>query len=179
MVQHPERERDFHVSSPLVNDTQSFFHLKTFKFDWETVEDLKGTVIGATLGYSYGKVFDQGVRDGKLEIDWISTDLQNFHKLLAGRISLFPMNTLTGLDMIGKEFSPYLAKKIVYHPRPLRSEPLRLLISRATPEHKNLLDKFNQGLEELHRTGEYDEIANNYSITIDLKEVNDEKATEK
>lgn len=160
----PERERDFHVSSALVNDTQSFFHLKTFDFDWSSLEDLKGIAIGATLGFSYGDIFDRAFNDGSLEIDWISDDLQNFYKLLAGRISLFPMNTLTGLDMIAKEIPSDLASKITYHPRPLRSEPLRLLISRSTPRQGELLDKFNSGLAELHKIGRYGELMEAYSI---------------
>ena len=49
----PEREKKFLFSEPIGHGCHVFFHLKDFKFDWQTEDDLQGIKIGGTIGYRY------------------------------------------------------------------------------------------------------------------------------
>lgn len=153
---NPEREEKFYISDPLVDDSQSLFHLKTLDFNWKDIADLKGIKIGGTLGYSYGDDFDEAVKSKAIEVEWAPSDPQNFRKLLAGRITLFPMNTIPGVDMMKKELGAE-ADGITYHPTPLRSQPLHLLMSRAKAENERVIELFNSALKEIKESGRYSE----------------------
>ncbi|TWI65065.1 polar amino acid transport system substrate-binding protein [Desulfobotulus alkaliphilus] len=154
----PEREAAFYVSDALVDDSQSFFHLKDFPFDWEKIEDLKGVQIGATLGYDYGEDFARAYDKEEISVEWVSRDVQNFRKLLVERIQVFPMNTLAGYGILQTDFSEQDAARITHHPRPLRAEALHLLLSKKNPENAAVMERFNRGLKELKKSGRYDEI---------------------
>lgn len=156
----PEREKTFYVTDPLVDDSQSFFHLKDYKFDWNTIEDLKGIRIGATLGYNYGDEFAKAEKEKRITVERIPTDEQNFQKLLAKRIDIFPMNTLTGYSMLNKLFSPQVSGMFTTHPKPIRSAPLHLLLSKKIPDNERLLKLFNNGLQELKESGKYEQYLN-------------------
>jgi len=40
------READFFFSDPIIEETQCFFHLKSFESGWNTLDDLKGMDVG-------------------------------------------------------------------------------------------------------------------------------------
>ncbi|POR01015.1 hypothetical protein AU468_09115 [Alkalispirochaeta sphaeroplastigenens] len=160
----PQREETFFVSDPIVEDCQAFFHLRERPFSWETVEDLKGLVIGATRGYDYGEAFMEAWEEGTLEIEWVSRDIYNFRKLLFGRIDLFPMNTLAGYSLLGEHFSAEEVGRVAHHHTPLRSQHLHLLLSRTPGENRLLLEHFNRGLGELKRSGRYAELLSEAGI---------------
>ena len=154
----PEREATYLLCDPLILDSQSFFHLKTLPFRWASLGDLRGVTLGGTRGYSYGREVDAAIREGRLRVDWSGSDEANFRKLLGGRIRVFPMNTRVGLDLLRREFSPDVAASVTYHPKPLREEPLFLLLTRRNPRSEERLRRFNQGLKELKASGRYDEL---------------------
>jgi len=53
-----ERGQSFFFTDPVFPSIFGFFHLKDSTFDWNAMEDLKDTKIGATMEYSYGDDFD-------------------------------------------------------------------------------------------------------------------------
>lgn len=153
----PEREQLFYISAPLVDDSQSFFHLREFPFEWKTVDDLKGISIGATLGYDYGDAFTSAEKMGQLKVRRVTRDLQNFKKLFAKRIMVFPMNTFAGYAILHKNFDSKMVSLVTHHSLPIRSEPLYLLLSKKNPRNEQLIQLFNQGLKTLRKNGTYDQ----------------------
>lgn len=151
----PEREAAFYVSPPLVDDSQSFFYLKEKPFDWRTVADLGGLSLGATAGYDYGPEFAAAAASGRLSVQWVATDLQAFKMLLSGRIAVFPMNTHAGRRILAMEFPVEAAARVAVHPRPLRVEPLHLLLTRKQPLGAVLAARFEEGFAELKASGRY------------------------
>ncbi len=154
----PEREQVFYISAPLVDDSQSFFHLKEFPFEWKTIENLKGITIGATLGYDYGEVFAAAEKTKQIKVNRVSTDLQNFKKLFHKHIMVFPMNTFAGYAILQKKFPPEVVELVTHHPLPLRSQPLHLLLSKKHARNELLIQVFNQRLEILRKSGKYDQL---------------------
>ena len=129
-----------------------FFHLKTAPFNWQTIEDLKGMKIGGTIGYTYGQEFDRAVDSGKISIDWASLDLQNFKKLVAGRIDIFPQELDVGYGIIG-ELPETEAARITHHPKTIIETTHHLLFSKKIKKNRRLLHVFNTGLSDLREQG--------------------------
>lgn len=149
----PERERDFYLSDPVVEARYVFFHLADTAFDWQTIDDLAQWRLGGTLEYHYGEAFQQAERDGKLRIERVASDEQNFARLLARRIDVFPMDEAVGNTLLRKNFSARDQARIHVHPLPLRVDALRLLLSRKQPENAEYMRRFNLGLKDLRDNG--------------------------
>ena len=132
-----------------------FFHIKTTQFDWEDVEDLKGIVIGATLGYNYGEVFQVAEKEGVIRTERVTTDEQNFKKLLLGRFSVFICNFTTGYGILNKMYDRETVGLFSNHPKPISESYNSLILSNKT-ENQSRMVKFNSGLKKLKESGRYD-----------------------
>ena len=152
------REKDFHISRPLIQSEYVFFHHRDLDFDWEDPEDLQGYRIGITREYDYGEIIER-LRDmDGVHVEQASSDEHNFRKLLAGRIDLFPVDLFVGKEMIRREFASGQREQLTWHARPVRSGGLSLLLSRSIPENADRMDRFNKELERMHEDGETEEI---------------------
>jgi len=87
-----EREIDFYYSDVLIEGPIVFWHLKSYKFDWNTFEDLRGISIGAMLGEYYGDEFKNAEKSEKIRVERVPKEVQNFLKILAERIQIFPLD---------------------------------------------------------------------------------------
>lgn len=140
-------------SDPMVRGELVLFHRREQPFDWEHVEDLQGYRIATTLGYSYGLLFDEALRDGRLSVLQSNKDDTGFRLLELGRIDLHPQDRAVGYAMLRRLF-PVDGGGITHHPRYLNSEPLRLLFQRDHPESAELLRLFNAHLRRLAQRGD-------------------------
>ncbi|RMF14606.1 MAG: hypothetical protein D6758_11220 [Gammaproteobacteria bacterium] len=150
-----DREADFIHSDPVMNMKTVFFHLRTTPVpeDWSSLEQLRGFRIGATRGYTYTKDFWELAQQGTLQVDVVTDDEQNMRKLLAGRIQAFPIDELTGWDLLNRKFAPAQKDLLTTTRRPLVTGSGYLLISRKFPNATQLAEKFNAGLKMLKDEG--------------------------
>jgi len=149
-----EREKDLFYSDQIFSDAKVFFHLKENQFDWETFEDIRNLKICTTLGYTYGKAFDQFVKEGKINMAVVPKDRLCFKRVLIGRIDIFPMNLAAGYAVIHKNYPPEKASRFTHHPKPLYAKPYHMLMTKTNPERSlRLLKLFNQGLKKLKSSG--------------------------
>ncbi len=154
----PEREKDFYYSNPVVEDITNFFHLKTYPLDWESIEDLKGISIGATVAYHYGDAFEHAEKTGKIEVQRAAKDQLNLKKLLRGKIQIFPMNLEVGYYQLQRTFPPEKRQLFTHHPKPLYVKPLHVIFSKKIDKNKHRLALFNKGLKQLKDRGRIDQI---------------------
>lgn len=147
------RAERFHISDPVVESVYYLFHRKNLPFDWDTMDDLRGLKIAGTRGYDYGKAFQQAEANGHLQVSRITSDELGFRQLLAGRVDLFPLDKVVGFDMLHQHFSAAERAQLTFHPRPLRSDSLHLLLSREVPGNAELITRFNRGLAHLRDSG--------------------------
>ncbi len=154
-----ERKKDFYFTAPVIFSKKVFFHLKKYPFDWQTLDDLKGLQIGLIAQYSYGDAFDQAVKEGRLNAQYIYKDKFNLKKLLAKRIHIFAMEIDAGYSMIHSEFQPEQIDLITHHPTPLQQTPFCVIISKQiNPDRaKRLVASFNIGISRLKEKGLYDQ----------------------
>ena len=155
----PLFKNDFVFSDTIYEGSIHFFYLKNNlpKFDWATLDDLRKYRIGVIDSFVYSPEFQQAKLEGKLNIESVPNELQNFRKMLANRIDLYPGNLDVGLDALNRELSPEDTAKFTYHPKPLRTTTYHLLLSKKLKNHEVILDRFNQGLAMLRKSGKYDE----------------------
>ncbi len=153
-----ETREDFLVSEPISKTSIVFFHLKSTKFNWDSVSDLKGIKIGGTLGYDYGEDFMTALKEKKITVEYVSTDELNFKKLLHGRIQVFPNDKIVGYSQIQNNLHPDEIKRLTHHPKEFQINTLNLIISKKSKDSKFLLNKFNTGLKKLKSSGRYDQM---------------------
>lgn len=153
-----ETQAAFWVSDPVVNTSYVFFHLKSYPFHWESVYDLAGRKIGWTRGYQYPKEFMNAVNEGKIKVDIVTTDEQNYRKLLAGRIDIFPNDAIVGYAQIRKTFSPEEVQQFTHHPKELEKSTLHLMISKNCRNASLFLEQFNAGLKRLQDDGRIEQM---------------------
>lgn len=151
-----EREADFYFSEPLLDEQFVFFHLKSLPFDWQRFDDLTGMTLGGNLEHSYGPLFDEFMAQGKVKMERVSTNMQNFEKLLKERVVLYPQEINVGYASLRSHFSASDQAKITHHPKPLLSNYSYLLLPRSLASSPALMARFNQRLADYRKSGRYD-----------------------
>lgn len=160
------RAKSFYFSAPIVFRKMFFFHMKDFAFNWNTMEDLKGIPIGATLEYHYGKNFENAEKSGLITVIRIPYDELNLKKLYHGRLKLFVGDELVTTAMINRHFSFEQKSRFTHHPKVVDIGAYHLILSKAVSKNEQRIVQFNKGLEQLQASG----LLNKYRNEI-LKEV--------
>lgn len=148
-----DREQRFYVSDPVVESGYYLFYRKHQGFDWKSVTDLRGLRVAGTRGYDYGQEFQQAEASGELPVSRLTSDEQGLRQLLAGRIDVLPIDKVVGFDLLYQKFTSAERQRLSFHPKPLRSDSLHLILSREIPANAELITRFNRGLEKLRQSG--------------------------
>jgi polar amino acid transport system substrate-binding protein len=155
----PDHRKYFYLSEENITDQQwVFFHRVDHRFDWKTLDDLDGQVVGVTNEYVYSDAFNDVLQKGTVTFETASSDEANFRKLLARRITIFPMERRVGYTILQKNFSPDEQEQITNHPIPFQTFQPYLLLSKAVPQNEERIRKFDQGWRKLKESGRVDEI---------------------
>jgi len=159
-----ERKKYFYFCAPAIPHENVFFHLKSLKFDWNTMEDLKPFRISLTASYSYGKEFDTAVKQERLNTYIVYQDIVNIQNLLQGRIEIFPMDKEVGYALLRKTFPPKDQARVTHHPNPLQTTfPTVIISKQIDPDRaEHLVAAFNNGLKQLKKNGRHQEIISRY-----------------
>ena len=153
-----DREKEFYLSDPISEEKIVLFHLKSNPIkDWKTLDDLKNYKFGATRGYTYTTEFWKAAESKRLKVEVTDSDKQNFQKLLAGRIDIFPSGSVNGFTLLKKEFDASKSDIVSFHPKPLSEITGHLAFTRNGKNSENLMRIFNQGLAQLKKEGVYDQ----------------------
>ena len=73
--------------------------------------------------------------------------------LLANRLDAFPIDKVVAFDLLYSQFSREEREQLSFHPVPLRSDSLHLLLSRKVPGNAERMARFNRGLKVLQDSG--------------------------
>ena len=165
----PERAKDFMCSDPLYYEsTYFFFNKKKPLKHWRSLIDLQAFEIGATKGYSYTDEFWALANNGTLRVNTVITDIQNFKMLLKGRIELFPMAMLPAQYLLNEKLNKAEKEQIGFHHTPLLVRSSHLLFPKEAEGSKHLMKVFNQGLEKIKQSGEYESILSKRGTDTEL-----------
>ena len=159
-IKKPERENFFLYSDIVMVQKKVFFHRKDFNFDWKTLDDLGGYKIGSVHGWSLGEEFDKAQKEGRINVSFTNSDVQNFKKLLLGRIDLYPSELIVGYTTMQKITSNANMRLITNHKNPIMESNYYLILSKKIPQPRlnRLLKDFNKGLQLLKKSGQYEKM---------------------
>jgi len=155
-----ELEQNFYISDAVNESSVVFFHLKNYKFDWKSINELKGLRIGGTFEYEYSTEFMEAMNTQSIYVDLVSKDEQNYRKLKGKRIHIFPNDLIVGYSQIRNNFPPAEAKLFTHHPKELQSTTLNLIITKRGENAKIFINKFNSGLKKLKDSGKFSRMLN-------------------
>jgi len=160
-----EREEYAMFSLPYRQETMSLFVLKEnlTKFAFTSLQELTNTKfsLGVTRGYYYGDVIEALIENPKsssLAVQIANNDKQNIDKLLAGRIDGVLLDPYVGTDILKATGN---LDRVSLHAAPIKSDNIYLMFSKISSDQATV-DIFNQALQKLIDTGEYQEIINKY-----------------
>src|SRR5690606_12056125 len=106
-----------------------------------------------TLDYDYGEAFQRAEAEGRLQVRRMTSDELCFRQLLAKRVELFPVDKVVAFALLHEHFGAAERAQLSFHPLPLRSDPLHLMLSRKVPENAERIERFNRGLAALRESG--------------------------
>lgn len=153
-----DREPFYLFSAPLYVGRYALFHLKSRPLLWTTYADLKDVQMAATRGFGgMGDEFIKAERDGVIKVVRLTSDVQSFNMLLAGRVSAVPSDLEVGYVLLNKLYGKD-AQLFTHSPHLIRSSEYRLVISKKVKDGARLIEAFNEGLKALQMSGRYDEI---------------------
>lgn len=149
-----QTKKDFLISDPVMKSSLVFFHLKTHDFHWESTDDLKDLTVGLTRGYGYGDALLNAQQKNIIYTETVTTDEQNFMKMLSGRIDIFPNDRVVGYTQLRNSLKSD-APLFTHHPKEFEVRTLNLIISKNSKNAHLFLSKFNAGLKKLRDSGQY------------------------
>ncbi len=166
-----KREKDHYYSDVIMEESNVWFSLKETNFHWDTLESLKGKVVGARIGFTYTPEFYQAIEDGVFEAIFLETNLQNFKMLHSKRIDAFIENLDVGYYGLKQIDDFDKASLVTHHPKPVVVDTTHLLLSKKHVNSPYYLQKFNRGLQSLKASGRYQQFIDE---SRQLNSVNDD-----
>lgn len=151
-----ERLKKFIYTESYMDDEVVIVVKKGKEFPFTKDDDLKGKVIGAQLGSSFGPRFEKLKTIMKVESD--SADTTRMKKLYAGRID-------GGIFSLGKIGAVYSAKEagidpneVVVLPEAIAKDPNFMATGNSTASAKEKIDKLNAAIKALKADGTLNKI---------------------
>ncbi len=136
----------------------TFVKSKGSDFEFRGIDSLKGLTVGVVRDYGYGDEFMNATGFNR---EAAPDFLTNAKKVVAGRVDLTVEDEVVASSLL---MGTDLADKIAFTENALTVEPLYVTSGLANPRHKELIEAFNRGLEEIKKDGTYDRILGNYGL---------------
>ncbi len=160
-----ERIKKYDFSNPLYQEKIVVFVNTNRQFKFNSLEDLKGKVVGVNRGWSYGQKFDTARENKLFEVDIANNSTALFTRLAFNRIDCIILDKLSGEAFVKK--TKQLIKmnlnmnkdcNIITLSPPLTVNNAYLMIPKKL-KMSDFLKKFNQTLAQIHKDGTYEKIA--------------------
>lgn len=159
----PERLEKFNYSDSMFFDEMILVVKKGNKFNYNSINDLQGKILGARSGGKYGKDYENGIN----KIFTLDDDLKSnirFHKLLANRIDVALIGPgKAGLNAVLNDDLILKNKKEEFEvlDNPFKRDPNFLGFSKKL-DKTDFFEKFNMAIKKGYETGTFDKIIKSY-----------------
>lgn len=155
-----KREGYLMYSTAYASNEVKFIKRKGDTFEYNGLDSLAGKEIGIMRGYGYGDDFMNATTFKREATD---TFISNIKKLNSKRIDLTLEDEIVARNKIAKK-APELLNKIEFTKNFLSSNPLYVTSGLKNPRHKEIIDAFNKGLEEIKSNGTLEAIFKSYGL---------------
>lgn len=153
-----ERKKYFSYSEPYLFNEVKFIKLKGKPFNYETLDDLRGVIVGIVENYAYLPEFDSSNIPIKFSNRHV---IQNLLLLQQGKIDL----TLDDEWVIRHQLANYMPNAVdqfEFLDKPLAKRGLHLLVSLRNKNHEKIIADFNKVIKEMKEDGTIVKILNSY-----------------
>jgi len=153
-----ERVKTYDYSIPLYQEKLVLFVNKNSQFEFNTIEDLKGKVIGVNRGWSYGQEFDAARASKLFTVSIRNKPNDNFKMLDLGRIDCLILDQRSGdsyIRLLGIE------DQVTSLPKAFSINNGYLIIPKKL-KMKKFLNEFNSALETMQKDGTYNNIVQTF-----------------
>ena len=155
-------EEDFLISEPVYKISAHFFYNNSLDFSWRNVSDLKGYTISALIGGYYGDAFEAAEKSGEIKVVRVYDETENVKKLLDGSIDLAPLYITSFNYVLKTQGLGDKRSEFSYHPKPLFTNSVHLLMPKSNPQSQSNMALFNQGLKVIKSNGAMQSILNDH-----------------
>ena len=160
IYRNAERIKLFDYSEPIFEERLLLYVQQDKPFAFDQISDLHGKRIGVIRGWSYTDDFDQAVRSGKIRGQEGSSDEANLRKLASGRLDAVVVIELAGQRLRQLPGLEHLTAL----PQPLSINPTFLVFAKQAGQGE-LLQRFNQVLQDMHQDGSLQRLVNEATAT--------------
>jgi polar amino acid transport system substrate-binding protein len=153
-----ERLKIYDYSNPFYQEKLVIFVNKNNPFEFNSIEDLKGKVVGVNRGWSYGQEFDDARANNLFDVNIRNQPNENFTMLALGRIDCLILDEQSGesfIQIMGLE------DKVVSLSNAFSVTDGHLIIPK-TLKKEAFLSEFNAALEKIQKDGTYNSIVQAY-----------------
>jgi polar amino acid transport system substrate-binding protein len=154
-----ERLRKYDYSDPLFVERIAVYYHRDRPIIFSELPDLFGKRVGTLLGWSYGDDFDRARKAGKITVDEVPSDAQNFDKLARGRVDVVLAIEQVGTSFLRASGNTDILKSSIY----LVEQSTHLAFLRKT-DAARLLPDFNRALQDIRRNGVYGRILSQHNL---------------
>lgn len=161
----PQRDDDFVFSDPIIESHDYLYFLDGDQESYPNMEALEGTILGAPIHVSY-PLLEQMEAEQRLTIERVGTYEDLFGRLLHRRIEVISLEEHVGRYLMQALLDGEEMTRIAKSRFPTEERRYHLMISKRHPQSRLIVEKFNQGLEQLHRSGRYEEILNTLQLPV-------------
>jgi polar amino acid transport system substrate-binding protein len=148
------RSSKFLFSKPYLINSIKFIKRRGYPFQFRTMEDLKGQVIGIVKDYAYDDRFDRATGLTRFVNNHV---LENLLLLLQGQVDV----TLDDERVLRHAITQYLSSskdQFEILPNPFSQKGLCFAMSRQHPKYKEIIKAFDAEMDEMRGDGSYDRI---------------------
>jgi polar amino acid transport system substrate-binding protein len=151
----PEREAAFVYSQPVVSNRIELCRLRgRAPAHFTTFEALKPFTVGVVRGYAD----PPGLAAAGVHTESVTHDLQNLRKLAAGHVDLVLIDSRVAHYLIERNLGREGGSIECIQP-PVQEHPQYLVVSRSVADAATIVAGFNERLEEMRHSGEFEQIA--------------------
>lgn len=156
LYKNTDRVKKYDFSNKLFDEVQIVYVRSGNEFTFSGVGSLKGKTVGVIRGWSYGDEFDAAVKSGSIITEEVSSDEQNFKKLILGRIDA--MIAIRESASAAIAAGDYKDKVAALNP-PLSVSAAYIAFVKSA--HKiDIIDKLNKAIKAIRDDGSFDLIVN-------------------
>lgn len=150
----PEIQEWAEYSEPYYSSAVRFLAGKNFSATVRGLEDLKPFSIGVGLGYSFGEEFDKAAYLDKQNIPLTANGIA---MIARGRLDIV-IDSAEVIEFLLQTSEQKHAEEMKFLDYVLSVNTMSAAISRAHPENKGVLRRFNAGLAAIKENGIYEQV---------------------
>ena len=123
---------------------------------WNQLSDPSGKRIAVTRGNFYSQPFADLQEQKVFDVDVGNEDMHGLNKLLLRRVDLFPLEESVAGYLINTRFEPAERAQFLVQKKEFWMVPIFFVVSRKSPNARELISEFDAGYAELQRSKRLD-----------------------